>query len=318
VIRTTRLRTILRVKLPSLRSMALASLIANIALVVTGAAVRLTDSGLGCPTWPRCTAESYTTTAAMGVHGVIEFGNRLLGIVLGLITLVCLVTAWLQRPRRRATVRLSIVLLFAVPGQAVVGGITVLTNLNPWVVGLHFLLSIAMIAAAYALWHRAGEGDGEPVWLVPRPLRHLTRLLTVVSAAVIAVGVVVTGSGPHSGDHGAKRNGLAPEAISQAHADLVFLLLGMTVALYFALRAVAGPTRATGTLLAIELAQGLIGFVQYFTHLPVVLVAAHMLGATLVWTGTVAVLFSLRERPALPATPVPPASRATNRIPAQS
>jgi cytochrome c oxidase assembly protein subunit 15 len=292
------------VKVPALRPMALASLIANIALVVTGAAVRLTDSGLGCPTWPRCTDQSYTTTPAMGVHGVIEFGNRLLGFVLAAIVIVCFVSAWLQRPRRRSTVLLALGVALGVPGQGVVGGITVLTNLNPWVVGLHFLLSMALIAGAYALWRRAAEGDGAPVPLVPAPLRHLARLTAVTSAAVILLGVVVTGSGPHSGDHGAKRNGLDPEAVSQAHADLVFLLIGLTVALYFALRAVTAPpaaVRAALTLLAIELSQGLIGFVQYFTHLPVALVAAHMLGASLVWTGTLAVLWSLRDRPARPA-----------------
>jgi cytochrome c oxidase assembly protein subunit 15 len=280
--------------------MALASLIANIALVVTGAAVRLTESGLGCPTWPRCTDASYTTTAEMGIHGVIEFGNRVLGLLLGLIALACFVAALRARPRRRSTVRLSLAVLLGVPGQGVVGGITVLTNLNPWVVGLHFLLSMALIAAAYALWHRAAEGDGEPIPLVPAPLRHLAALTAVVSAAVIVLGVVVTGSGPHAGDNGAKRNGLDPATISQAHADLVFLLVGMTVALYFALRAVNAPTRAVRTLLVIELSQGLIGFVQYFTHLPIALVAAHMLGASLVWAGTIAVLLSLRERPHLP------------------
>jgi cytochrome c oxidase assembly protein subunit 15 len=309
------------VKVPSLRTTALASLMANIALVVTGAAVRLTESGLGCPTWPKCTDQSYTTTAQMGMHGVIEFGNRLLGIALGVITLVCFLSALTARPRRRSLVVLSLAVLLYVPGQAVVGGLTVLSNLNPWVVGLHFLLSIGLIAAAYALWHRSGEGDGEPIWRVPLPLRHLTRLTAVVSSAVIAMGVVVTGSGPHSGDHGAKRNGLDPAAVAQAHADLVFLLIGLTVALCFALRAVNAPRpllRAALTLLIIELSQGAIGFVQYFTHLPVVLVASHMLGASLVWAGTLAVLFALRERPQIPALPragIPASSLAEEPIP---
>ncbi|WP_051808611.1 COX15/CtaA family protein [Actinoplanes subtropicus] len=285
--------------------MALASLIANIALVVTGAAVRLTDSGLGCPTWPRCTDGSYTTTSAMGVHGVIEFTNRLLGIALFVVALACFVVAWLQKPRRRRQVRLSLLVLLGIPGQGVVGGITVLTDLNPWVVGLHFLLSMALIAAAYALWHSTAEGDGPPVHLVTTPLRHLTLLLTLASAGVIVLGVVVTGSGPHSGDNGAKRNGLDPAAIAQAHADLVFLLIGLTAAVWLAFRAVNAPVpaRAALTLLVIELSQGLIGFVQYFTHLPVALVAAHMLGASLVWTATIAVLLALRTRPAIPEAP---------------
>jgi cytochrome c oxidase assembly protein subunit 15 len=299
------LRTIANVKLPALRPMALASLIANVALVVTGAAVRLTDSGLGCPTWPKCTDGSYTTTSAMGLHGVIEFTNRLFGIALFVVAAAGFVAAWRQRPRRRRQLRLSLLVLLGVPGQGVVGGITVLTDLNPWAVGLHFLLSMALIAAAYALWHSTEEGDGPPVHLVATPLRHLTVLTTLAAAGVIVLGVVVTGSGPHSGDHGAKRNGLDPAAISQAHADLVFLLIGLTAALWLAFRAVdaPGPARAALTLLVIELSQGLIGFIQYFTHLPVALVAAHMLGAGLVWTGTIAVLLSIRSRPAVPAAP---------------
>jgi cytochrome c oxidase assembly protein subunit 15 len=282
-----------------LRPLAYASLIANIGLVVTGAAVRLTSSGLGCPTWPKCTDASYSTTAEMGVHGVIEFGNRLLGIALALIALACFVVALLEKPRRRSLVLLSRAVCLGIPGQGVIGGITVLTDLNPWVVGLHFLLSMALIALSYALWRRTAEGDGPPRRLVPAPLATLARLTAVVSAAVIVVGVIVTGSGPHAGDADAKRNGLDPQLISQAHADLVFLLIGLSVALWFALRAVEAPRaaiRAAGILIVIELGQGLIGFVQYFTHLPEVLVGAHMFGACLVWLATLATLYATRDR----------------------
>lgn len=305
-----------------LRPLALASLVANVALIVTGAAVRLTDSGLGCPTWPKCTDGSYTTTAAMGVHGVIEFGNRMLTFVLVALAIACFLGA-LGRPRRRSLVRLSVAVGLGIPMQGVIGGITVLTHLNPWVVGLHFLLSVALIAIAYAFWRRIDEGDAAPVPLVPGPMRALGLLTAVASIAVIAVGVVVTGSGPHSGDRGAKRNGLDPAAISQVHADLVFLLIGLSVALWLALRALQAPpaaVRAALVLIVVEFAQGLIGFVQYFTHLPVILVAAHMLGAGLVWTATLAVLWSLRTRPTTPdpsatldstAAPATPDSTAT-------
>ncbi|MGA5300572.1 COX15/CtaA family protein [Nucisporomicrobium flavum] len=295
------------------RPLALASLIANIGLVVTGAAVRLTGSGLGCPTWPRCTDQSYTTTQEMGVHGVIEFGNRLLGIALGLIALATFVAALLHKPRRRSLVLLSLAAGLSIPGQGVIGGITVLTDLNPWVVGLHFLLSMALIAVTYALWQRTKEGDAPTRPLVARPLRHLAGFMTVVSAAVIVVGVIVTGSGPHAGDEDAKRTGLDPAEVSQAHADLVFLLIGLSVALWFALRAVNAPpaaVRAAALFVAVELAQGLIGFVQYFTHLPVILVGAHMLGACLVWVATLHVLWRLRDRPA-PVSPTPPAPADT-------
>ena len=304
-------RTMREVSKPTvLRRLALASLIANIALVVTGAAVRLTSSGLGCPTWPKCTDQSYTTTAEMGVHGVIEFGNRLLGIALGLIALATFVAALLHRPRRRSLIVLSLAAGLGIPGQGVIGGITVLTDLNPWVVGLHFLLSMGLITVTYALWQRIREGDAPARPLVTRPLRHLAALTALVSAAVIVVGVVVTGSGPHAGDRGAKRNGLDPATISQAHADLVFLLIGLSVALWFALRAVGAPpaaVKAAGLFVIVELAQGLIGFVQYFTHLPVLLVGAHMLGACLVWVATLHVLWRLRDRPA-PVTPTPDAA----------
>ncbi|WP_236718052.1 heme A synthase, partial [Actinoplanes sp. TFC3] len=291
-----------------LRRLALASLIANIALVVTGAAVRLTSSGLGCPTWPRCTDASYVTTPEMGVYGVIEFGNRVLGILLGLIALATFVSALLQKPRRKSLVVLSLAAGLGIPGQGVIGGITVLTDLNPWVVGLHFLLSMGLVAITYALWQRVKQGD-EPVRpLVPRPLHQLALLTTLASTAVIVAGVIVTGSGPHSGDAGAKRNGLDPAAISQVHADLVFLLIGLSVALWFALRAVRAPAtaiQAAALFIGVELGQGLIGFVQYFTHLPVILVGCHLLGAALVWTATLNVLWKLRERPVPAATGSP-------------
>ncbi|WP_438870614.1 COX15/CtaA family protein [Paractinoplanes bogorensis] len=291
-----------------LRPLALASLVANVALVVTGAAVRLTGSGLGCPTWPRCTDQSYTTTAEMGVHGVIEFGNRMLTFVLGLLAVACVLAALLERTRRRSRVLLAVAVLLGIPMQGVVGGITVLTDLNPWVVGIHFLLSMVLIAFAYALWKRTAEGDARPEYLVPRPIRQLVWILSAASAAVIAMGVIVTGSGPHAGDEDAKRNGLDPATVSQAHADVVFLLIGLTIALVLALKAVKAPlptVRAAVVLLVVELAQGLIGFVQYFTHLPVLLVGAHMLGAALVWTSTLAVKWSLRERPESAPSPTP-------------
>jgi cytochrome c oxidase assembly protein subunit 15 len=285
-----------------LRRLALASLLANIGLVVTGGAVRLTGSGLGCPTWPRCTDTSYVTNAAMGVHGVIEFGNRMLGFVVGLIALACVVAAFCQRPRRRPLTLWSVLVLAGIPAQAVVGGITVLTNLNPWVVGCHFLASMAVIAAAYQLWVRtAGPPSGA---VLPRPLTALTRLVVIVAAAVLMVGTVVTGSGPHAGDAGARRTGLDPQEVSQLHADLVFLLLGLSVALWYALRAVDAPAtarRAAGWLIGVELAQGVVGFVQYFTHLPVLAVGLHMLGASAVWVAALAVLEATRPAPAAPS-----------------
>lgn len=290
-----------------LRRLALASIIANVGIVVTGGAVRLTASGLGCPTWPRCTDDSYVTTPEMGVYGVIEFSNRMLTFAVGLIALATVLAVLLHRPRRPGLLALAVAVFLGIPAQAVIGGITVLTNLNPWVVGLHFLASMAVIAAAYALWRRIGDPDGPTVAAVPAPLRALARVTTGVTVAVLVVGTWVTGSGPHAGDHGAARNGLDPETISQVHADGVFLLIGLSVALIFAFRAVGAQraTRAAIILVAVELGQGLIGFVQYFTHVPALLVGAHMLGSCLVLLAALSAQWSTRER--RPVTPAPQA-----------
>jgi len=287
-----------------LRRLALASVVANVAIVVTGGAVRLTDSGLGCPTWPRCTDQSYTTTAEMGVHGVIEFGNRLLTFVVAAVAVAGVVAAWRHRGRLRW---LSVAVFLGIPAQGVIGGLTVLTDLNPWVVGLHFLASIAVIALAYAFWRTTDPPSPVAAVPVPPPLRPLGWVLAAASAAVLVVGTWVTGSGPHSGDHGAARNGLDPETISQVHADLVFLLIGLTIAAWLALRATGlrVAARAAAVLLAVELGQGLIGFVQYLTDLPVLLVGAHMLGACMVWLATLSVVWAVvPPRPRAPAAPV--------------
>jgi heme a synthase len=288
-----------------IRGLALASLVANVGIVVSGGAVRLTGSGLGCPTVPSCTDESMTPTREMGVHGVIEFGNRQLTFVLGAVAAAALVAAVLQRPRRRSLVVLATAVLGIIPAQALIGAITVLTDLNPWVVGCHFLVSIAVIAAAYAFWRRTSEPDGPVRAVVPRALRQLGWLVAAAAAAVLVIGTVVTGAGPHAGDENAKRNGLDLESISQLHVDLVFLLLGLSVAMWLALRAVSAPppaVRAAAVLLGVELGQGLIGFIQYVTNLPVILVGAHMLGACLVWLAVLDMLYRTRVRVAVPAT----------------
>jgi heme a synthase len=295
-----------------LRRLALASVVANVAIVITGGAVRLTASGLGCPTWPRCTSESYVATPEMGIHGAIEFGNRLLTFAVALIAFAGVVAALLHLPRRRPVVLLAAGVFLGIPAQAVVGGATVLTDLNPWVVGLHFLASMAVLAVAYAFWRRVGEPAGPPVSTVAGPRHGRAWLLTAVAAAVLVVGTWVTGSGPHAGDHGAARNGLEPEAISQVHADLVFLLLGLSLAAWLAFRAVdaAPAARAALVLVAVELGQGVVGFVQYALGLPALAVALHMLGACLVWLATLSVLWATRERRPDPAAHTESASAA--------
>jgi cytochrome c oxidase assembly protein subunit 15 len=265
--------------------LAWATLIANVVIVVTGGAVRLTASGLGCPTWPECSTGAFIAHPSLGIHGAIEFGNRLLTFVLVGIVLATFVVAWFVRRPSRAdrTVRwLTVAVALTIPLQAVLGGITVLTHLNPWVVSAHFLFSMAIIALCTVLVRRVA-------WPSLRTREPLTSvrlsgwLPGVVTALVLAAGTVVTGSGPHAGDLDAKRNGLSPAAVSQLHADLVFLLLGVTIGALLVGRAAdrAWVTRAALVLLVVESVQAVIGFVQYFTGLPLALVNLHMLGAAL-------------------------------------
>jgi cytochrome c oxidase assembly protein subunit 15 len=273
---------------------ALANAIANGAIVVTGGAVRLTGSGLGCPTWPRCTDTSFVATPELAGHGVIEFGNRLLTFVLTAIAIATVVAVF--RSARRDLRRLAALSLLGIPAQAVLGGVTVLTGLNPWTVAAHFLVSMALVAIATTLWLRSREpGVGQP--LLRRPFPMLIRGIAVVTAAVLVLGTVVTGSGPHSGDPEAGRTGLDPELVSQLHADVVFLLIGLTVALLVALYATDSPgrvRRAARDLLIVQLAQGAIGYVQYFTDLPIALVLLHMLGAVLITAYTARLVWSTR------------------------
>ena len=301
----------------TVRRLALASVVANAGIVVTGGAVRLTASGLGCPTWPRCTSTTLTPTAESAAHGVIEFGNRLLTFVLTAVVVATLVAVVRQRPRRRSLVVLSAAVLLGIPAQAVLGGITVLTGLNPWTVMAHFLLSMVLIALAVVLHRRTTEGDGAAVPVVKEPLRRLAQLLVGVVAVTLAVGTVVTGSGPHSGDPKAGRTGLNPESVSQLHADLVMLLIGLSVALWFGLRATDAPAsvvRAAVVLVAVEAGQAVIGWTQYFTGLPVVLVGAHLAGACLVLIAACRVLLATRDRGPAAAFPVPRQADALSAV----
>jgi heme a synthase len=252
-----------------------ATLVANIGIVLTGGAVRLTASGLGCPTWPRCTDQSFTPHGALDFHSIIEFGNRTLTFVLAGIAVLTFVTAW-QSGRRDLRV-LSVWLGLSIPAQALVGGLTVLTGLNPWIVSFHLLFSLAIVSLAVLYLHRIDTPA--VVTERTRPTRRTILAWTTyaVTWVVLYLGTVVTGSGPHAGDLDVPRNGLDPLLLSQLHADFVFLLVGLTIALV-----IVHPSRATWTLLGVELAQGLIGFVQYFTDLPVVLVGFHLLGAALI------------------------------------
>jgi heme a synthase len=284
-----------------LRRLAWATLAANCLLIVTGGAVRLTGSGLGCPTWPRCTGASFTPHDAMGIHQFIEFGNRMLTFVLVGVAVATFVAARqaARQHGRRDLLRLSVVLALAIPAQAVLGGITVLTDLDPWVVSLHLVLSLAIVSVAVLFLHRLDHPPRPPATGVVPTLAWTTYAVTWL---VLYAGTVVTGSGPHAGDRHAKRNGLNPLQTSQFHADLVFLLIGLTIGLLFALRATGADVRPAQTLLAVEAGQAVVGFVQYFAGLPVAVVMLHMLGAAFVVAAATWLLVSVLE-------PVPRSAR---------
>jgi cytochrome c oxidase assembly protein subunit 15 len=282
-----------------LKRLAVATLVANIVIVATGGAVRLTGSGLGCPTWPRCSSGSFVVHGALGVHGLVEFSNRMLTFVLAALVIATWIAVMRYQPPRRSLRALATVILVGVPAQALLGGVTVLSDLNPWVVALHLLLSLALVAVAVTLVRRIDEEDRPPRPTVPAPVVLLTRLMFAAVWAVLYVGTVVTGSGPHAGDENAPRTGLHPGAVSQLHADLVFLLVGLTFGTFVAFRAVQAPERArraVGWLLGIELGQGVVGFTQYFTNLPIGLVAVHVLGAALISAAAMWVLLGVRDR----------------------
>jgi cytochrome c oxidase assembly protein subunit 15 len=285
----------------TVRRAALSAVVMTVVIVVTGGAVRLTGSGLGCPTWPKCTDQSLTATSEMGFHGAIEFGNRMLTYVLCAAVGWAIIAARSQKPWRRGLTRLGWTQFWLVMGNAVLGGIVVLVGLNPYTVAAHFLLSTALIAVATVMWQRTREGDAEPRPLVGKAVRQLVWILTAATVALIMVGTVVTGSGPHAGDSSdVARMPLDWETISKAHAVLAWIVVTLTFALWFVLKAVdapTGPLHRTRDLFLVLLAQGVIGYVQYFTDLPEVLVGLHMLGSALVWIGVLRVLLSLRERP---------------------
>ncbi|MDP9696072.1 UNVERIFIED_ORG: cytochrome c oxidase assembly protein subunit 15 [Arthrobacter globiformis] len=272
----------------TVRRLAVLSLVGQTVLVVTGGAVRLTASGLGCPTWPRCTSNSLVNTPEMGIHGFIEFGNRLLTFALAAVAALMLVYLWNLRKERKDLFLLALGLLASIPAQAVIGGITVLTQLNPWVVGLHFLVSMALVVFATLLVNRAygrtGRFRTRRLTALPGVLRPVMTAVALFSAIAVMLGVVVTGAGPHAGDADAPRNDLDWDLFSHIHAVPAYLVTaGTLLAVYFVFRrGIAGTFRtAVLMLLGVTVLQAVIGFTQYYNGIPALLVGAHMLGAAL-------------------------------------
>ena len=275
-----------------LRVMALASLLANSLLVLTGGLVRLTGSGLGCPTWPRCTDASWTNTPEMGVHGVIEFGNRVLTFLLAAIAILTFLAVWRLRREHRDLFVLALLMGLGIPLQAVLGGVTVLTGLNPWVVGVHFLVSGVLIALGSLLVVRSRRASLPRAARAQRPgqvrtgrraIRALAAVIAVSAALAVYLGTLVTGTGPHSGDSGeVARHTFDAYLVTRAHVVPVYVLVLTTGAALVGASTLGWPRVVRRMLLvlsAVLLAQGAVGYYQFFTGLPVAAVALHLVGA---------------------------------------
>ncbi len=278
-------------------------LTAQILLVGTGGLVRLTGSGLGCPTWPRCTDGSFVNTPEMGIHGVIEFGNRLLGVVLGLVAIAAFLAVVRLRRSRPDLFWLALLAGLGIPAQAVIGGVSVLVKLNPYVVGLHFVISVALVVLCTVFLHRVYTGNPRRIPAVPGWFRLLTYATAAVILVTILVGIVTTGSGPHAGDASAPRNGLDSELLQHVHSWPAYATLALTIVLVVASVALALPPRGWAVLLLIiEAGQIGIGLLQANIGLPPVLVGIHMVLSCVLAAGMTAVVLNLTVPSANPAS----------------
>jgi cytochrome c oxidase assembly protein subunit 15 len=270
------------------------ALVLTALIVVTGAAVRLTGSGLGCTNWPECSAGHLTPAAQF--HGLVEFGNRLVTVIITIAVAAAFLGSIFRAPRRRDLVWLSGGLVAGVLAQAVLGGIVVYTKLNPYVVMVHFFASMLLLVDAVVLVHRSSRDytPGSGQLLVPRPLIRLYYGLLALLALVIGAGTATTGSGPHAGDAAgqqvAKRLPIALRDMAELHSSLALLLIGVTLGLVVALHMGDVPERVRRSariLMGVMVAQAAVGYTQYFTHVPAVLVEVHIIGATALVIGAV-------------------------------
>lgn len=263
------------------------SLVSQILIVVTGGLVRLTGSGLGCPTWPKCTADSITTVPAQGLHGVIEFANRLLTFALLVIAVLTLVAVVRSSVRKSLKLTWPAIWLFlGIPAQAVLGGFTVLTKLNPWLVGAHFVLSGIMIAIASVLVWRIKQPATQ---IIPSMVYNLGWPTTIFGAITVIIGVLVTGAGPHAGDANSVRNGLNLEVWFHYHSYPAYIMLTLVIMQFGLLLRVERPKfgaerslalNISGLLLAVSIIQAVVGVAQARLGVPALLVGIHMLGAS--------------------------------------
>lgn len=304
----------------ALRWSTTAALVVSILVVLGGGVVRVSGSGLGCPTWPTCEGSSVTPIPELGIHGLIEFGNRLVTVLLIFAVGWAIVAARLQTHRDRMLTRLAWSMFWLVVVNAVAGGITVLVGLNPWVVALHFVLAMGLLATATLTWHRSRWRGIPGRTGTPAP-RRLARILVIVTAALVVVGTIVSGAGPHSGDSrdvpriGGTQSTEIWSRVVLVHAALAAATVVLAIALYLVLRRpdAAIARRTTLVFLAVLVGQGVIGSVQSLIGIPAALVALHLLGAALVWVGAIRVLLDVE--PGLFALRAVPESSAATKQP---
>ena len=278
-----------------IRVVAWLSLVSEIVIVGTGGAVRLTGSGLGCPTWPNCVVGSLVPTEEMGLHGVIEFGNRLMTGLIGIIAIAAVVLLWRVRKERKDLFVLAVILGGGVLAQALVGGVTVLTGLNPFIVGFHFTVSLIMVCLATVLVHRVYLAPGPRALVVPVGFAGLAHATSFVVALTVMMGVLTTASGPHSGDAAAGRTGFNAELLEHLHAWPGYATLVLTIVLLVASVGGKLPVRKfVIALLVIELVQILVGLLQANLGLPPVLVGLHMVLACVLAAAMTAVVLNLK------------------------
>lgn len=263
----------------------LGAAIALAVIIVTGAGVRVTGSGLGCPQWPTC--EANHVVAPLHWHPIIEFANRVFTGVVSVLVILAVLGSLVRTPRRKDLTWLSLSLVFGVAAQAVLGGIAVIYELKPQFVMAHFLLSMILLWSAILLHHRANQPDSPAQPVVHRDYILLGRLLFLVAAAVLFVGTMVTGTGPHGGDEHVQRLGFSPHQIARVHGTLVWTLIALTAFTVWRLHSIGATStliKRGETLIAVMILQGAGGYLQYALHVPAALVLFHVAGATTVWS----------------------------------
>jgi cytochrome c oxidase assembly protein subunit 15 len=281
------------------RGFAIGVVVTQALIAVTGSVVRVTGSGLGCPTWPQCVPGSMVPVEHREfatLNQWIEYGNRLFTGVVGIIALACFVLAWLARPRRRRYVRLAAAMPLGVLVQAVIGGITVRLDLLWWTVAVHLLVSTVLVWLAVMLVHEVDERPEQPA---PNGVKVLLLIQAGVLACLVIAGTLVTGAGPHAGNPQTPRLGLPVDTLAHVHAAFLFVFLGMLLALGVSLWAGGSPRALRiryGVLVAVTLGQGTLGFVQYWTGVPELLVSLHVLGAMTVIIATASLYATLGRK----------------------